>query len=78
MMEKVQAANGYTRNITTTLVVSSTFRAVSKPLSLCFTARTQNARKRKSSTQAGDCRVTERRCGWRGTRGAASCDGGRS
>lgn len=61
MMEKVQAANGYTRNITTTLVVSSTFRAVSKPVSLCFTARTQNARKRKSSTQATRLKYVERR-----------------
>lgn len=46
--------------------------------SLGFTVRIQNARKRKRSTQCGGCRVTERRCGWCGTRGAASCDGGRS
>ena len=38
--------------------------------------KAKGERKRKRSTQTSGCRVTERRCGWRGTRGAASCDGG--
>lgn len=65
----MRAANGYTRNITTTLVASSTFRAVSMALSLGFMGRIRKGEKRKRSTRTGGCRVTERRCGWLGRAG---------
>lgn len=65
----MRAVNGYTRNITTTLVASSTFRAASMAFSLGFMGRIWKGEKRKRSTRTSGCRVTERGCGWLGRAG---------